>query len=527
MGRQVGQPEIPEGTGGTFTISLFGPGMTLLHRVGLAGLWMTLEALEHENSGSTTLLGQCGSWERTETSVTLRWHRGPRAFFNALFQRSFRIDNNGLIWLPGLGLPMDNPQHAVVLHEAILGSFLQHGQTRRADPARKPQGNMSVEIDGTGFPLKFHRVARYSHQYSAFSARDSNRLAGWHYPGAAVRHTGLGQQSTALEEPPERALALRFAPVGAVYFEIRSRGGRVRPRYSLVLPEIRNLEEYSQARRAFLRYGIQQLYAAGTAEAGLRVLAELEAATLLQDVASAYCRVISFGTVPWASQQKTRVNLMTVRVESRSALRTFTLCRQLFKVKLVKQETADAFWSIPQTPDLVAYNLTNGRLWWEGFADFVADKLRRKHIFRYEKGGLVQMVGSKQAFPEGPQHTFVLACHEAWRRRMGKLGEKAKREGSPFHEQVRREFERLRVGFARCKNAASLREAVTDFWARGGGPLKPLQDGWRDVLMLLDEKHWREARDLVLLALASYKPATKEEAEALDGSEANEAKGGE
>jgi hypothetical protein len=33
-------------TGGTLRIGLFDPGMTPLHRAGLAGLWMTLAALD-------------------------------------------------------------------------------------------------------------------------------------------------------------------------------------------------------------------------------------------------------------------------------------------------------------------------------------------------------------------------------------------------------------------------------------------------------------------------------------------------
>ena len=352
-----------------------------------------------------------------------------------------------------------------------------------------------------------------------YSPQGFNLLAGWHFPGGVVRHTGLGQKSTALEEPPDRALALRFAPIGAIYFQIRSRGGGVKPRYALVLPEIQDLDKYANARECFLKYGVQQFFVAGMAEAGFRVLSELEAANLLGNIRSAFCRVISFGTVPWSRQQKTRVKLMTVRAGSEKALRTFNLCRQFLIPRLVKPENADSFWDIQQIPDLVARNLSEGCPWWLDFSDFVSDQDRRKHVFGYEKGGLAKMVQDKGAFPEGPERTFVMACHEAWRRRMGQIGEKAKREGSSFQDQIRREFERLRVVFSRCKNAASLREAVTDFWARGGGSIKPLQDGWRDVLSMLSEKDWRKAKDLVLLALASYQPATKEESEALEPQE--------
>ena len=492
---------------------LFAPGMTALHKAGLAGLWMTLKALERENNGRAKLGN--GSWDCSETSVTLRWEGEPEGFFKPLFKDSFKIDKNGLIWFPGLGEPKNNPQHAVVLQEAILGSFLQHGNTRKADKSSEPHGAISVEINEAPLVLRFHKVTSYAHQKSKYFPDKFNSLAGWQYPGGAVRHVGL-QNSTALEEPPDRALALLYTPVGVIYFEIRSRGVGVRPRFALVIPEINNLEKYATARECFLKFGVQRFYASGIADAGLRVLSELEAANLLDDIRSAFCHVVSFGTVPWSLQQKTRIKLMIVHAGSEKVLQTFNLCRQFFAPRLIKAQNGSSFWGVPQVPDLAAQNLSEGRPWWVGFADFVSDQERRKNIFSYEKGGLANMVQNREAYPDGPEKTFVLACQEAWRRRMGQIGEKAKREGSSFPDQVSREFERLRVAFSRCKNAASMREVITDFWARGGAPLKALQDGWRDILTMLNEKEWRKAKDLALLALASYKPATKEESEVLE-----------
>jgi CRISPR-associated protein Cas8a1/Csx13 len=523
MGTDVRSASTPDETGGQMTIDLFGPGMTALHKAGLAGLWMTLKALEEEH-GEAKLDGGC--WERAPTSVTLHWEGKANVFFDALFKASFKIDKNGLIWFPALGEPMDHPQHAVVLQESVLGSFLQHGRTRKSDSSAEPHGSVSVDVDGRNVPLQFHRVSEYAHQTGAFCATAINALTGWHFPGAAVRHVGLGQEATALQELPERALALRYSPIGVVYFEIRRRGGGVRPRYAIVTSEITDLAKYTEARECFVSYGVQQLYAAGTAEAGLRVLAELKSANLLEDIRSAFCHVISFGTLPWSTQQKTRVNLMTVRVGSERALRTFQLCRQVLTTRFVAPEGRDPFWDTPQVPDLVARNLSEGRPWWNGFAEFVADRERGRHVFRYEKGGLGKMIEDRDAFPEGPEHAFVRACHEAWRRRMGKLSEKAEREGSSFRDAVSREFEKVRVGFSRCKNEATLRAAVTDFWARAGGPLEPLQSGWREVLGLLDDKNWRKAKDLALLALASYEPQTREESDALSTTDREESEGG-
>lgn len=254
-------------------------------------------------------------------------------------------------------------------------------------------------------------------------------------------------------------------------------------------------------------------------EAGWRVLATLEAKGLLAHLDTRACRVISFGTVAWSKQQKTRVELFTVTAGSEASLRTFRLCLSVFRTRLVRPTEGDRkpFWDVPLMPELIARNLADRHPWYSGFADYVmresgsrdrtGKRLLLWHLltapYRTEREGLSKMV-SEAGFEDERDRTFVRACHEAWRRRLGQLGERAKRERTPFEDLVNREFERLRVGFARCKNAATLREAVTSFWARAGGPLPELATGWEGVLPLLDEKNWRKAKDLALLALVSY-----------------------
>jgi hypothetical protein len=91
---------------GTLRISLYDPGMTLLHHVGLAGLWMTLEALEREYPEQTAAMRNLGGfWQRERTAVKLWWDGDGKAFFNRLFTVSFRLTPDGRIWLPGIGHP--------------------------------------------------------------------------------------------------------------------------------------------------------------------------------------------------------------------------------------------------------------------------------------------------------------------------------------------------------------------------------------------------------------------------------------
>lgn len=116
---------------------------------------------------------------------------------------------------------------------------------------------------------------------------------------------------------------------------------------------------------------------------------------------------------------------------------------------------------------------------------------------------------------------FVKACHEAWRARLGQLFEsECQRLNLPRgslpedagRRLVQRERDRFRAAVTRCKNAATIRETITDFWARSGS-LPTLRQHWDAVLPLFDEEHWQVARDLALLALASYASERTEDEE--------------
>lgn len=78
-----------------------------------------------------------------------------------------------------------------------------------------------------------------------------------------------------------------------------------------------------------------------------------------------------------------------------------------------------------------------------------------------------------------------------------------------FNNRKERQMQRWRLAFAGAKTADDFRKALTDLWSRSGSnPV--LKSSWREVLPLIcDEDRWRLARDLALLALASYeRPAT-------------------
>lgn len=504
------------------TVRLSDPGMTVFHKAGLAGLWMTLKAIETDRTATKKRPAGTG-WKLDSRGVTLQWGTKPRNFLRWLIGASFRIDRNGLVWSPALGEPQQGYEEAA-LRNAALAAI--HFQSPRVAGGKKAVAR-SFTRGGDQFELRFTPYDWIPQQrQTEILLKPESEIVGWVLPGATVRHESL-KSVTSYEESRSRLLCLLYLFVGAIYYRVSQRRRHPKdkrkrqtgiPAYTMVLPEMNDLGKYARLRRAVLRRGIEDLTVSGTADAVWRVAVAAAAQRLLSDLRAGQCVAVSFGASP-GTRQNARIEVVQLGAAADEAVELFHRCQSAFRPMLLAAKDGTKYWDIPQMPELIARNLAAGRRWqdwWLGFADFIADKVRCAHILSKEKGGLTTMTNDTGSFPEGPERTFVLACHEAWRRRMAQIGDKARRERSSFPDQVKREFTRLRTTFARCKNATTLREAVTDFWARAGSPLPPLQDGWSTVLPLMDDKNWRKAKDLALLALASYKPATKDEEKALE-----------
>src|SRR5437588_9760831 len=103
------------------TIKLNAPGMTSLHKAGLAGLYMTLQVFDEMNVKIKGL-----DWQLESTQVTLNLQeKTPKAAFENLIAKAFWLDDEGFIRLTGLEAAKpptrDQKYH---LYTALLNSFL-------------------------------------------------------------------------------------------------------------------------------------------------------------------------------------------------------------------------------------------------------------------------------------------------------------------------------------------------------------------------------------------------------------------
>jgi CRISPR-associated protein Cas8a1/Csx13 len=492
--------------------------MSALHRAGLAGLWMTLKAFEM-NGTDKLLAKEGGSWTTSDDEVILKVNGEPGKFFDALIRESFKVDRDGRVWFPALGEPRDHPEASALLNDCLLGTFLQHPRVRKADPAAKPTGITTVTIDDIERPLNFRKIWEYQHQKVRIKKMDDPQpFVSWLYPGSAVRHEAF--DVTGMQGSLEQFLPLLYSIIGVLYFIVKKRG--IGTQYAIVIPDVANLSEYALYRRKYAPKDERELTVSGAGEAALRLLATLKAEKLMNAVGSTACRVMIFGKVKWNKQQKARVQVFDVRRELTN-LDTYEMCRQLFRPRQVELKAGGYFWDFPQVPELVAKNLLLARPWWRDFSIFISNKDVGDHIYgtgkealyKGEREELAKMVADTVKKPmngdvlEVTEAAFVEACQEAWRRRLGALSQTAQDSGADFGNLVRKELIRTRLSFSKCKNEATFRETITDFWARAGS-VPSLQSNWRGVLALLNAD-WRLAKDLALLALASY--ASKEEEE--------------
>jgi len=509
------------------TIKLNSPGMTSLHKAGLAGLYLTLRAFEETGQQIKGL-----EWKLEPTQVTLDWQEEkPQEAFAALIAKSFWLDD-GFIRLTGLEASKSpTPDQKHHLYTALLNSFLQFGPHR-------PTGNkrtLTYEIDERPHWIKdFAPIKEFRHQFAADDFiddkgyfKESVEAGGWLYPGGGQRH--VVYNDTKLNEPTELALALLFAPVGVIYYTIKSRAKGRKARLAIIVPEIKNLVLYADIRQAFAAHGVFDLTASSSSDSALRMLTTIRAneasytfAQFLDD--SFVCRLITLGIVNWNEKQKSRTYTRSVYSGTLPGFENYLKAAAIFKNSWQRvpskrdrrgneTEPERFFVTTFSAREFIADNIAQGKVWYYDLATYLSNKEVREQL-QYERKELNKMV-EVASYDDKSEHLFIRVCHESWRRRLGKLGERATKENAIFKSLVKKEAERLRTSLARCKNADTLRETVVDFWSRAGANELLHGEGLTKLLPLFSEQNWKRTRDLALLALISYQPQSKEEEDAL------------
>ena len=505
----------------TMKIGLYDPGMTALHRLGLAGLFMTLN---HFETAETALDG--ARWQRDHRSVALTWDASKTNLLEAIASRAFGSTDDGLLdFAAWRDLTLGDAQK-VHLHNAVLSTFLQHNK-QNLIPKGTSSRQVSFLIDEKSVTVSYRPLVKpYAHAIAPAGWTDKKgrlkktvKIKGWLFPGAAERHSRL--TGTEIQETPSRALCLLFAPMACLYYRLSHTDpdGKwdERRHAAIVMPHVTDLVAYARAYGRALDAPVRRLAADGMSDAALSALIELKADKDLSDLGVDGCTVVTMGNVAWNKQQKRRTGSVVLRELDPTRLELFEIVTRILPNRIhfyVPKSGKSAEGEKPETyligtslaRGLIAENVAAGRAWYQGFTQLMTSGKRAKKLF-FERGGLTEMV-NEAPWPDEACQKFVEAVHTAIRSRYGSLAARATAQGEriPFD----REFERMRTGLMRVKNATTLRAEVADLFARGG--INPtLQKEWKDVLPLLTGKDWQLTRDLSLLALASYSGRGQEE----------------
>ena len=496
-------------------VSLGDPGMTPMFKAGLGGLAASLRAIAKEAdirwSTKHPMRVPLGDGEAVVNaqSIELNWGASVENLLEALVEGAFRLTKTGLIDLPGTYDDRPSEPLLAALQDALKVTFLQHGKsTTKREGAKKVA---TVEIDEEKHSFVYQPYDGYAHRDEAAGQLQSAlraghvSLAGWAYPGAAVKHSKYGE--TGIEYSPTLALAAFFAPVGCVQFMGPGRTG------VLVIPTPRELRSFARARPLMTPRRIDEVWVGGPGDAAMTSRIRLRGAKLENEAVGGVEAVI-LRTAPWDKKQKYRMATVPQGLLNESLLRCFERAMQLWPTQLIgvnspKKGETDFFASPSLLRNFVAENIAGGRRWFESFATARPDGDRALHQFRSgsnkgalkirERDGLDVMIESL----EEAEKILIRSIHIAVRQRFGAIAEEADNPAAR-NKRWENERERWRLAFAQAKTHEQVRSALADLWSRAGSNAE-LRDNWEKVLPLLRAGEWQAARDLALIALASYR----------------------
>jgi CRISPR-associated protein Cas8a1/Csx13 len=452
-----------------------------------------------------------------------------------LFAYAFSVrEKEGLIELPGQ-YEREPPLAALAdLQSGLTLTFLQHGKVRQL--AKEPTP-ISYDPENEGVPgivVQYKKCTGYKHQNSWEDFVDKNgclttkniKVDGPVCPGTVIRHVAF-TGDTAAEDPPARMLPLVFAMVGCLPLPV-NRGVA-----ALLVPEVENLLDFVFDRPAMTPITPQDCQIANAADAAFRSQIRVrDNATRNASVASRSrriggCYAMTFTPTAWASQQKSRVATIHVPPGDAKLLdrfeRAIANLPPRIAVRTVKESTGkgkqrttiernEPFRTDSVVRPLIAENLAVGRPWYANFVRLMtkinpATEKPYRNQLSFERKGLHAMISDPSMWDEEGEALIVKSVHEAIRQTLGRIREETDGKGAKTLSQAtknrwERFRDKLRIDLAGSKTQAHVRFALTDLFSRGGSNAV-LKEGWAKVLPVL-RSDWQLARDLGLLALASY-----------------------
>jgi CRISPR-associated protein Cas8a1/Csx13 len=543
------EPAPAEALGGERTWKLSNPGMDLLERAGLAGLFMALRAARAANHDLSPL--EWTDADLKHDSVTVRWTGPAQPAFEKLMRWAWQV-RDGLFYFPAIHGEGDHWWKREAVHNGLMKTYFQNPNVQPAlERVTKvvtiEEGRMiqvSYKVPGERVPapeLGLNKRNKPKNKTiptqttkphidsseALFVKKDGSwetkpvELSNWVYPGCAGRYGG----EKSWYGPADLGLILMLTPTVCHFLRLQGEGGN----WALVVPDVRELFEFARARpRVALKPEFVDVASLG--DAGLRFLAEYTTGEVRKRL-HVGCRVLAMGNVPYYQNQSIRKAVLDV-ADRNQAVERYRLLQQAFPnyFQAIKKPATEegpqpnGWYKLPTGRGRIADNLVNGRPWYEKlFVPMPWDEQeleqQRKQAdagsstervwFRaltYQRSKLMKLITQDDMWETEAEKFFVQAFWEALDSLYAQEAEATERGGSrTAQERFEHLNEDIRRALMQAKTRVSLRAALAELFAKAGRQ-KTVREHPAAVWRLIDHPDcWQQGRDLALLALASHR----------------------
>ncbi|AXY68308.1 type I-MYXAN CRISPR-associated Cas8a1/Cmx1 [Thermosynechococcus sichuanensis E542] len=481
-----------------FTLSLFDPNFLLPHRAGVAGLALALAELE--NQGNHAPL----TWNITDEAVELEWEDSDQEVVTWLLKQTYQINDQGYLNVPALKL---DEQGQYTFTQGVLTTFLQHNKHRKL---KSPSVTRTFSIDEGQPEIQIDVKPLLSCYYTsdlkdAFNNKGAFKkkipLKGNHLPGLVECFVNGPYQ-----ESPQGFLALLFLPLACGYYQLPPQpvGGKLSARSALVIPEVQHLKHWVRRRRAMRGCTYRDFRSSGAGESALHFLLQEKAIEESQQFGVHYCEVYQLGKQVWNAQQaylKQAVYRVEVTDKVLKVLKLYEEARQVFPACVRQKENGETWLALSKALPWICDNLIGGQPWYAGFFEFY----KRNRI--YEREGLVKMA----EYLNLDERVLFEVVQDAFSKYLDGQRQQANEQGRKLdYGQV---TDKVIYRFQRPNTQQEFATALVDFLSQFRS--KAARDkGPQIVHWIHREENWRRARDLVLLAIATY---SSKKGDALNG----------
>jgi CRISPR-associated protein Cas8a1/Csx13 len=469
-----------------FTLSIFDPNTLLPHRAGIAGLALALSVLNPRDAPL--------QWDVTEDEVKLAWEGSDREAVKWLVEQTYRIQD-GYLDVPSLKL---DPQSHYTFTEGVTATFLQHSKQRSRDANATP---LTFQIDEGQPEIRVEFRPMLSCYYTgdlkeAFNTKGNFKpeisLKGHHLPGLIECFV-----NGAYQESPTGFLALLFLPLACGYYKLPNF------RSALAIPDVQNLKKWVQHKQTFVARTYRDFRSSGAGESALRFLLQEKTTDDATSASVDYCEVYQLGKQTWDANQS-YLKQAVYRVQaSEQVLALYQSAYALFPSQVKTTDKGENWLAISKLLPWICDNLVAEKVWYAGFFEF---RIRND---LYERKGLIKMTEHLNA-NEQILFDAVQGAFSSYLR--GQIVQAQKQGRKLDYGQVTdKVIYRLQRPSTQQEFATALVDFLSQFRskaARGAGS--------QIYTWLHRDVNWRQARDLVLLAIATYQ---SKKGDALDGEE--------